>query len=330
MKLLITGGLGFIGSEIARQSIEKGFETIVVDKVTYAGDLERLRGYEKKYSFYKEDITNREGISKILLEVKPDVVVHTAAETHVDRSIKDPAIFIETNVGGTQVVLDAAKEVGVSKFINFSTDEVYGALGEDGQFTENTPLNPHSPYSVSKAAADMLGRAYFHTFNLPVITVRPSNNYGPWQYPEKLVPVMIFKAHMGENLPVYGKGQNVREWLHVKDCAGAVFAVIEKGQPGEVYNIGSGEEKRNIDTVKAILSLMNKPESLIEFVKDRPGHDFRYLLSVEKIKRELGWEPEITFEIGMKNTVEWYLDNLDWMKTKLSDLKSYWEKAYYK
>lgn len=330
MKILITGGAGFMGSEMVRESIGRGLEVSVIDKLTYAGDMARLRGYENKFTFYNIDITNQDKIHEVFQKDKPDVVVHMAAETHVDRSIKSSTEFIETNVRGTQTLLDAAKEVGVNKFINISTDEVYGALGEDGQFTENTPLDPNSPYSTSKAAADMLGRAYFKTFGLPVITLRPSNYYGPWQYPEKLIPVMVLKAYMNEKLPVYGKGNNVREWLYITDCANAVYKVIEKGIPGEIYNLGSGQERKNIETVKSILSIMGKPESLIEYVADRPGHDFRYSLNINKAKEELSWEPTIMFEEGIGKTVRWYLDNIHWMESKIAELKEYWNKAYYK
>ena len=328
MKFLITGGAGFIGSEFVRQAVKKGLETIVVDKLTYAGDLERLKEVEDKINFYRADITNREFMEHIFKTEKPDVVVHWAAESHVDRSILDASPFIETNVKGTQVLLDVAKEIGVNLFVNIATDEVYGELGEEGQFYEDTPLNPNSPYSVSKASADMLGRAYYRTYGLPVITVRPSNNYGYWQYPEKLIPVVILKALNDEPVPVYGAGENVREWLFVSDCAEAVFEIIEKGKPGEIYNVGSGEERRNIDVVRSILQLLNKPEDLITFVKDRPGHDFRYSLNTEKIERELGWKAKVKFEEGIEKTVKWYLDNLEWVNRKVEYLKDYWKKVY--
>ncbi|HEK25010.1 MAG TPA: dTDP-glucose 4,6-dehydratase, partial [Hydrogenobaculum sp.] len=253
---------------------------------------------------------------------------HFAAESHVDRSILDASPFIETNVKGTQVLLDVAKDIGVEKFINIATDEVYGELGEEGTFREDSPLVPNSPYSVSKASADMLGRAYYKTYKLPVITVRPSNNYGPWQYPEKLIPVVILKALNDEKIPVYGTGQNVREWLFVSDCAEAVFEIMEKGKVGEIYNVGSNQERRNIEVVKTVLKLLNKPENLIEFVKDRPGHDFRYSLDTTKIKKEIGWEAKTTFEEGIENTVKWYLDHIEWTKKKLNYLKEYWEKVY--
>lgn len=327
-KIIATGGAGFIGSEFVRQAVSRGFEVVVIDKLTYAGDLERLNTVKDKITFYKTDITNREFIEYIFKKEKPDIVVHWAAESHVDRSILDASPFIETNVKGTQVLLDVAKTVGIEKFINIATDEVYGELGKEGQFFETTALNPNSPYSVSKASADMLGRAYYRTYNLPVITVRPSNNYGPWQYPEKLIPVVILKALNNEPIPVYGTGENIREWLYVSDCADAVFEIIEKGKIGEIYNVGSGEEKRNIDVVKSILQILNKPEDLIQFVKDRPGHDFRYSLNVDKIKNELGWEAKVKFEEGISRTVSWYLDNIDWVEKKLKYLKEYWEKVY--
>ncbi len=328
MKVLVTGGAGFIGSEFVRQAVEKDLETVVVDKLTYAGDLERLKEVKDKISFYKADITNKEFMEYIFKVEKPDVIVHFAAESHVDRSILDATPFIETNVKGTQILLDVAKEIGVNLFINIATDEVYGELGEDGQFYEDTPLNPNSPYSVSKASADMLGRAYYRTYGLPVITVRPSNNYGYWQYPEKLVPVVILKALNDEPIPIYGTGENRREWLFVSDCAEAVFEIIEKGRIGEVYNVGSGEERKNIDVVKSILQILNKSEDLITFVKDRPGHDFRYSLNSDKIKRELGWKAKINFEEGIERTVRWYLGNLDWAKSKVKELQDYWKKVY--
>ncbi len=328
MKILVTGGAGFIGSEFVRQAVKRGFNTVVVDKLTYAGDLERLRTVENRITFYKADITNKEFINWIFKKETPDIVVHWAAESHVDRSILDASPFIETNVKGTQVLLDAAKNNKTSLFINVATDEVYGELGKEGQFFENTPLNPNSPYSASKAAADMLGRAYYRTYGLPVITIRPSNNYGYWQYPEKLIPVVILKALNNEPIPVYGTGENVREWLFVSDCAEAVFEIIEKGKPGEIYNIGSGEERKNIEVVKAILSILDKPESLITFVKDRPGHDFRYSLNTEKIEREIGWKAKTKFEEGIEETVKWYLDNMDWVNRKVETLKEYWKKVY--
>lgn len=328
MRFLVTGGAGFIGSEFVRQGVKRGYEVAVVDKLTYAGDLARLAEVWDRIRFYKADITNREFIEYIFEKEKPQIVVHWAGETHVDRSILDPTPFIETNIKGTQILLDVSKDKGIELFINVATDEIYGELGEDGQFYEDTPLNPSSPYSVTKAAADMLGRAYHRTYGLPVITVRPSNNYGPWQYPEKLIPVIILKAIKNEPIPLYGTGQNIREWLYVSDCAEAVFEIIEKGKPGQIYNIGSGEEKKNIEVAKAILSLLDKPESLITFVKDRPGHDFRYSLNTQKIEREIGWKPKVKFEEGLEKTVKWYLENMDWVEKKVKQLKDLWEKVY--
>lgn len=328
MKYLITGGAGFIGSEFVRQTLKKNIEVAVIDKLSYAGDIQRLKEVQNDINFYNSDIANKEFVDHIFKEFKPDVVVHWAAESHVDRSIIDASPFIDTNVKGTQVMLDCAKKYGVNKFINIATDEVYGDLGEEGQFFEDTHLNPSSSYSVSKASADMLGRAYYRTFGLPVITVRPSNNYGPWQYPEKLLPVVILKALDNQKIPVYGKGENVREWLFVSDCADAVHTIIEKSKINEIYNVGSGQEKRNIDVVKTVLDILEKPHDLIDFVKDRPGHDFRYSLNFDKIGRELDWTPKVKFDEGIRKTVSWYLDNLFWTEEKMEVIKEYWKKAY--
>ena len=328
MKIVVTGGAGFIGSEFVRQAVNYGFEVIVIDKLTYAGDIERLNEVEDRIRFYKADITNREFISWIFEREKPEAVIHWAAESHVDRSILEPDLFLRTNVLGTQTLLDISRNYNIEAFINVSTDEVYGELGETGQFTETTPLNPNSPYSTSKASADMLGRAYYRTYGLPVITVRPSNNYGPWQYPEKLIPVVILKALRDEPIPVYGTGQIIREWLYVSDCAEAVLKLLEKGKPGEVYNIGSGEERRNIEVVRTILKILGKPESLISFVKDRPGHDYRYSLNTTKIRKEIGWKAKTNFEDGIEKTVSWYLNNINWLKRKINTLSKLWEKVY--
>ena len=327
-KLLVTGGAGFIGSEFIRQGVGKGYKIVLIDKLTYAGDLERIKEVEKEITFYCADITDKEFIGRIFKTEKPDAVVHWAAESHVDRSILDASPFLNANVIGTQVLLDISKQYGIEKFINISTDEIYGELKLDGQFFETAPLNPSSPYSVSKASADMLGRAYYRTYGLPVITVRPSNTYGPWQYPEKFIPVVIVKARNNEKVPVYGSGQNIREWLFVSDCADAVFKILEKGNVGEIYNVGSGEEKRNIEVVKIILNLMGKSVDLIEFIKDRLGHDFRYSLNSEKVRREIGWKAEIKFEEGVKKTVNWNLDNMSWVDSKLNYLIKYWETVY--
>ncbi len=328
MKLIITGGAGFIGSEFTRQAVYRNFEVAVIDKLTYAGDLKRLEDVMDKITFYKCDITNKEFLNFIFKKEKPNVVIHFAAESHVDRSILDPSIFIKTNVEGTNTLLEVSKEHQIELFINIATDEVYGELGKEGQFYEHTALNPNSPYSVSKASSDMLGRAFYRTYNVPVITLRPSNNYGPWQYPEKLIPVVILKALKNESIPVYGSGENIREWLFVEDCVEAVLMVIQKGKAGEIYNIGSGYERKNIDAVRAILDILNKPHSLIGFVKDRPGHDFRYSLNTDKIKNELGWFAKTPFEEGLEKTVRWYLENISWVEEKLKFLQDYWEKVY--
>ncbi|MGB9825023.1 MAG: dTDP-glucose 4,6-dehydratase [Candidatus Hydrothermia bacterium] len=334
-KILITGGAGFIGSEFVRKSVEKGYSTVVIDKLTYAGDLRRIDKVLDKIKFYRVDTADQVKILEIFKLERPDFVVHFAAESHVDRSILDPFSFIESNIKGTLSLLNAAREVGIKLFVNISTDEVYGELGHEGYFTENSPLNPNSPYSVSKAAQDMLGRSYFRTYGLPVVTVRPSNNYGPWQYPEKLIPVVIYKAINGEPIPVYGKGENVREWLFVTDCVEGIFTIMEKGKPGEVYNLGSGFEKRNIDVVKEICRILDKEfpenrphENLIIFVKDRPGHDFRYGLDSSKIKEELGFYAKTTFEEGIELTVRWYIENLNWLYDKVKDLREFWAKNY--
>jgi len=328
VRMLITGGAGFIGSEFVRQAVRKGHQAVVVDKLTYAGDLERLSEVTKDITFYKADISNQEFIEHIFEKENPEVVVHFAAESHVDRSLLDPYPFISSNVLGTQVLLEVSKAKGVELFLNMSTDEVYGDLGKEGSFTEESPLKPNSPYSVSKASADMLGRAYYRSFGLPVVTIRASNNYGPWQYPEKFVPVIILKALRDEKIPVYGDGTNVREWLYVTDCAEGIMAAIDRGKAGDIYNIGSKEEKQNIEVAKAILKLLGKGEELIEFVKDRPGHDFRYSLDTTKAKRELGWEAKTSFDEGLKKTVEWYIEHLKWAQDKVAYLNDYWKRVY--
>jgi dTDP-glucose 4,6-dehydratase len=316
-KLLITGGAGFIGSEFVRQAVKQGVEIAIIDKLSYAGDLERLKEVEHNFAFHKVDVTNQEAVRQVFKSEKPDTIVHWAAESHVDRSIADPSPFLDTNIKGTLVLLEAARHYGIRRFINISTDEVYGDLKEDGEFCEITPLNPSSPYSVSKASADMLGRAYHRTYEVPVITVRPSNNYGPWQYPEKLIPVVIWKALHNKKVPVYARGENIREWLFVADCTDAVFEIVTNGKPGEIYNVGSGEERRNIDVVKMILQILGKSEDQIEFVKDRLGHDFRYSLNSHKIREEIGWKAKVLFDEGIEKTVAWYVDNIDWVKRKL-------------
>jgi len=326
-KILVTGGAGFIGSEFVRQAIKMGYRITVIDKLTYAGDLERLKEVKGKFNFYKVDICNRQKINKIFKKEKPKVVVHFAAETHVDRSILDGTLFMNTNVLGTQNLLDIARKQRIERFIHISTDEVYGEI-EKGKFTEDSPLNPSSPYSASKAAADLLVKSYIRTFNFPGIIIRPSNNYGPWQYPEKFIPVIIYKALKNEKVPIYAKGLNVREWLYVSDCANAVLIVMKKGKVGEIYNIGSGFEKRNINVTKAILRILNKSYNFIEFVEDRPGHDYRYSLNFTKIKKELCWRPEVNFEKGIVQTTDWYQQHSNWLERRVKCLREYWKKVY--
>ncbi len=315
-KIIVTGGAGFIGSAFVRLLL-KGLspseasgtvpKVVVIDKLTYAGTLERLKEVEGKFAFYKTDICDNKKIEAIFTKEKPEIIVHFAAETHVDRSIVDASPFIDTNIKGTQVLLDLSKKYRINRFVHISTDEVYGDI-EKGKFNEESPFKPNSPYSASKAAADLLIKSYIRTYNFPAIIVRPCNNYGPWQYPEKLIPVIISKALQNKRVPVYARGQNVREWLYVDDCAEAVYSVMQKGKPGEIYNIGSAQEKRNIEVVKEILNILDKPQSLIEFVKDRPGHDIRYALDFRKIKK-LGWSPKVNFKSGIKQVVSWYMNH---------------------
>ncbi len=330
-KMLITGGAGFIGSNFVRYILDKysDYEVINLDALTYCGNLENLNDIENNpnYTFVKGDITDKELVFEITVDV--DYIVNFAAESHVDRSIEDPEIFIKSNILGTQVLLDAAKKYHIEKYLQVSTDEVYGSLGETGYFTEDTPLAPNSPYSASKAGADLMVRAYNETFNLPVNITRCSNNYGPYQFPEKLIPLMVSNALEDRPLPVYGKGLNVRDWLHVYDHCTAIDLVLHKGKPGEVYNIGGNNEKKNIEIVKLILQNLNKPESLIKFVKDRLGHDLRYAIDSTKIQKELGWKPKYTFETGIVETIQWYLDNRQWWeRIKSGEYTAYYEKMY--
>jgi len=327
-KILVTGGAGFIGSEFVRQGVKKGYRIIVVDKITYAGDLERLRETEGKFIFYKVDICDRIQIDKIFSKEKPSVVVHFAAESHVDRSIHGfPLSFTETNVKGTQVLLDASRKYGINKFIHISTDEVYGDI-KRGKFSEDSRLNPSSPYSASKAAADYLVKSYIRTYKLPAIIIRPSNNYDPWQYPEKFIPVVIYNSLIDKYIPIYAKGLNKREWLHVSDCVNAIFLVLRRGRTGEIYNIGSGDEKRNIDVAYKILALLNKPKTLLKFVKDRPGHDYRYALNISRINK-FGWKPVMSFDDGIANTVSWYRQNFGWLRKKINSLGRFNKKFVY-
>ncbi|MFC1478040.1 dTDP-glucose 4,6-dehydratase [Candidatus Margulisiibacteriota bacterium] len=336
--ILITGGAGFIGSNFVLHMLEKypDYTIINLDKLTYAGNLENLAAIENnpQYCFIKGDITDRDLIKRIFSENDIDSVVHFAAESHVDRSIHDSTPFITTNVLGTQVLLDVSKDVWQDSFnnklfVHVSTDEVYGSLGESGYFTEETSLSPNSPYSASKAASDLLVRVFYETYGFPGIITRCSNNYGPYQFPEKLIPLMISNAMEDKPLPVYGDGLYVRDWLHVLDHCRAIDTVLYKGRAGQVYNIGGNNEWKNIDIVKLILKDLNKPESLIAFVKDRPGHDRRYAIDAGKIKKELGWEPQYTFEQGIRETIDWYQNNRAWWESiKTGDYVKYYEQHY--
>ncbi len=331
--VLITGGAGFIGSNFIRFFLAKHPEAFVInfDALTYAGNLENLSEVETdaRYHFVKGDICDRTAVESVFTQFAVDTVVHFAAESHVDRSILGSSVFVQTNVVGTNILLDVAKQSGVERFLHVSTDEVYGSLGASGKFTESTPLHPNSPYSASKASSDLLAMAYQHTYGLPVVLTRCSNNYGPYQFPEKLIPLMIINALNGKPLPVYGDGLNVRDWLHVADHCAAIDVVLQDGTIGEVYNIGGNNEWKNIDIVKLILKEVGKPESLIAFVKDRPGHDRRYAIDATKIKDELGWSPAHTFEIGIKETIDWYLQHESWWKRVMTGkYQEYYHRQY--
>lgn len=314
--VLVTGGAGFIGSCFVRHMLQKhpDYKIINLDALTYCGNLENLKDIENNpnYRFVHGNICDYKLVRDLITEC--DYVVNFAAESHVDNSIRHPEIFIETNVQGTLNLLQASKEIGVKKFLQVSTDEVYGTLGKDGYFYETTPIAPNSPYSASKASADMLVRAYHITYNLPTLNTRCSNNYGPYQYPEKLIPFFISKLLKGEKVPVYGDGLNVRDWLYVYDHCQAIDTVLHKGKIGEIYNIGGHNEKTNMEITHLILDAMGKDESSIEYVKDRLGHDRRYAISNDKITSELGWKPSVTFEEGIKLTIDWYLNNQDWIR----------------
>ncbi|GAA5415777.1 dTDP-glucose 4,6-dehydratase [Paraliobacillus ryukyuensis] len=345
--ILITGGAGFIGSNFVKFMLEKhpDYKIINIDALIYAGNLENLKDIDDNpnYEFIKVDIRNRKKIDEIFKNNDITSVINFAAESHVDRSIDEPEVFLTTNIIGTQVLLDTAKKYwkvnpedkyckeyksGV-KFLQVSTDEVYGELDETGMFVEKMPLMPNSPYSASKASADMIVRAYNETFAMPVNITRCSNNYGPYQFPEKLIPLMINNCLKDQDLPLYGDGMQVRDWLHVSDHCSALDVVLHKGRSGEVYNIGGNNEKANIEIVKLIISTLGKTEKLIKFVKDRPGHDKRYAIDNTKITTELGWEPVFTFEQGIKETIKWYLENIEWMENIVSgDYKNYYNKMY--
>ena len=344
--VLVTGGAGFIGSNFVHHMLKNhDYNIINIDALTYAGNLDNLTDVENdpRYTFIKADIRDREALTGIFEKYDIDTVVNFAAESHVDRSITEPEIFLTTNVIGTQTLLDVAKRFwkvepddkdsreykdGV-KYLQVSTDEVYGALGKTGMFEETTPLSPNSPYSASKASADMVVRAYHETFGMPVNITRCSNNYGPYQFPEKLIPLMINNCKAEKPLPVYGDGMQIRDWLHVSDHCSAIDTVLHKGKIGEVYNIGGNNEKANIEIVKLIIKTLGKSEDLIEYVKDRPGHDRRYAIDNTKITTQLGWAPAYTFEQGISETIEWYLANEAWMnKITSGEYMNYYEKMY--
>ena len=336
MTILVTGGAGFIGTNFVYYQLQHHPEDRVVclDKLTYAGNLENLTEALKnpRFRFVKGDIADREAVNALFEEEKPDIVVNFAAESHVDRSITQPELFLRTNIMGTQVLMDACRRYGVQRYHQVSTDEVYGDLPLDRPdlfFTEDTPIHTSSPYSASKASADLLVLAYFRTFHLPVSITRCSNNYGPYHFPEKLIPLMITRALNDQSLPVYGKGENVRDWLYVEDHCAAIDLVMRKGREGEVYNVGGHNERTNLDVVKTVLRELGKPESLITFVTDRPGHDRRYAIDPSKIHAELGWLPRTKFDDGIHQTVQWYLDNRQWWEHILAgEYQNYYQAMY--
>ena len=336
MTIIVTGGAGFIGGNFVHYMLNKYPEDriVCIDKLTYAGNMSTLAGVmdNKNFKFYKTDICDRAAICEIFEAEKPDVVINFAAESHVDRSIENPEVFLQTNILGTQVLMDACRKYGIGRYHQVSTDEVYGDLPLDRPdlfFTEETPIHTSSPYSSSKAGADLLVLAYHRTYGLPVTISRCSNNYGPYHFPEKLIPLMIANALNDKALPVYGEGLNVRDWLYVEDHCKAIDLIVRKGRVGEVYNVGGHNEKRNIDIVKIILKELGKPESLITYVADRKGHDMRYAIDPTKISRELGWLPETKFEDGIKKTIAWYLENREWWENIISgEYQNYYEKMY--
>ena len=318
-KILITGGAGFIGSAFTRLLTRERHKVIVIDKLTYAGDLKRLKDIKGRYKFYKADICNNKLIDLIFKKERPAIVVNFSAETHVDRSILDATAFIKTNVIGTQVLLDTSRKYKINKFIQISSDEVYGDI-KKGSFSESSPLKPNSPYAASKAGADLLVRTYIRTYGFPAIIIRPCNNYGPWQYPEKLIPLAILKILRKEKIPVYAKGNNVREWLYVDDCAKGILQILKKGRLGHVYNLGSGEVKQNIETIRMLLRILCVPESAVKFVKDRPGHDIRYSLNSRKVFSEIKWSSRVKLEEGLKLTVHWCLLQKGWLFSKWKNI----------
>lgn len=331
--LLVTGGCGFIGSNFIRHQLETyPDQTVInVDSLTYAGNLDNLSDVADKpeYQFHKIDICDKEAISALLESTSVDAIVNFAAESHVDRSILDSGPFIQTNIIGTQVLLDASRQHNIGRYVQVSTDEVYGSLGAEGFFTEETPLAPNSPYSASKTSADLLVRSYCHTFDFPGLITRCSNNYGPYQFPEKLIPLFISNAMNDQQLPVYGTGENVRDWIHVLDHCRGIDATLRKGRIGEVYNFGGHYELTNIALTKTLLELLGKPESLIKYVADRPGHDLRYAIDCSKAEKELGWKPEISFRDGLDETIAWYQTNTDWIdRIKSGAYLKYYEEQY--
>jgi len=330
--ILVTGGCGFIGANFIRHILSKyPYNIINLDKLTYAGNLENLKEIENdsRYTFIKGDIVNEADIERIFSSSEIDIVINFAAESHVDRSIMDPGAFIKTNIIGTFNLLETVKKGRVKRFIQVSTDEVYGSLGKEGKFHEDTPLAPNSPYSASKASADMLAMAYYKTYRTPVMITRCSNNYGPYQFPEKLIPLVITNALVDMELPVYGDGMNIRDWIHVLDHCEAIDIVLHKGESGNVYNIGAENERTNIEIVKLILNILGKPETLIKYVKDRPGHDRRYAIDSTKIKKELGFKTKVSFKMGMEETVAWYIENKSWWKRiKSGEYLKYYNKMY--
>ena len=333
MNILVTGGAGFIGSNFVRYMMElhPDYRIVNLDKLTYAGNLENLKGIEAnpRYQFVHGDICDATLVRSLFKQNEPDVVVHFAAESHVDRSIMGASEFVRTNVLGTSVLLESAKEFKLTKFVHISTDEVYGSLGPEGRFTESTPLHPNSPYSASKASADLLVLAYHHTFGLPIVVTRCSNNYGPYQFPEKFIPLMIVNALNDKSLPVYGDGAHVRDWIHVLDHCAAIDTVLHTGRVGSVYNIGGSSERTNLEVAKLILRTLAKPDSLITFVKDRPGHDRRYAIDSSKIKEELSWHPRVSFEEGLVRTVSWYQQNTGWWQRIITgEYKEYYKMMY--